>query len=786
MGLCWEGSHGVVQVERRLAAIVAADIVGYSRLVESDENGTLDAIKTLRREIIDPLLAEHHGRIVKLMGDGAIAEFGSVVDAATFAITMQKDVAAYQAQIPPDRRIVFRIGINLGDVVVEDGDLLGDGVNVAARLEQLCEPGGILISGTAYDQLHGKLELALEFTGEQHVKNIARLVRTYRIRLDGQRAGWRPKPRWLRQWHVPTVAALAALAVGSLIWWQPWEPQAESAMVERAALPLPDKPSIAVLPFDSFGSDAEQAYFADGISEDLITDLSKLSGIFVIARNSSWIYKGKPIKVQKVSAELGVRYVLEGSVRRQGDQVRINAQLIDAQGGHHLWAERYDGAIGDMFPFQDKVIGQIVAALAMELTGEEQARVAQAETKDPRAYDALLQGWEHLRRETELDTLKAIALFEKAVELDPGYHRAYAALATGHWRVAVSSWSAANVGMQRAFERMNVNLAKAMEVANAPAFALSAEVLARQGRNDEALAAIKRALELAPNDPDNHISQARILNAVGRATEAEQDVRWAMRLNPQSPPGYLRVLALSLFHQERYDEAVNTLHRLISLPSPLAEDYATLVSAYGHVGQRDGISAAIEKYNALTVPVGFDPLTVQESSWWWYGDLYDYHREYRDRYLAGLRKAGVPEGAGVDLSYDDYTSIVSKRNGEYFVEGAPKIDAATAKGLHDRGVRFVDVRSAIAYGRGHIPGTHLRDVVISLSKQTLSEIADRDSEMVFYCYGRYCPMSAFASAKALKWGFPKVYYFAGGYPAWVDNGYPVEVASPQQEADNRP
>ena len=239
-----------------------------------------------------------------------------------------------------------------------------------------------------------------------------------------------------------------------------------------------------------------------------------------------------------------MRYVMEGSVRRQGDQVRINAQLIDAASGHHLWAERYEGPFGDMFAFQDKVIGQIVAAMAVELTGEEQARVAQAETKDPRAYDALLQGWEHLRRETEPETLKAITLFEKAVELDPGYHRAYAALATGHWRVAVSSWSAANIGMQRAFEQMNMNLAKAMEVPNAPAYALSAEVLARQGRNDEALAAIKRALELAPNDPDHHISQARILNAVGRAAEAEQDTRWAMRLNPQYPPGYLRILAV--------------------------------------------------------------------------------------------------------------------------------------------------------------------------------------------------------------------------------------------------
>lgn len=758
---------------------MAVDIVAYSRLVETDENGTLAAIKTLQREVIDPLLAEHHGRIVKLMGDGVIAEFGSVVDAATFAITLQKKMPAHQALVPRDRRIVFRIGINLGDVVVDGDDLLGDGVNVAARLEQLCEPGGILVSGTTYDHLHGKLDLPLEFTGEQHVKNISRPVRTYRIRLNGRSARWRLEPAWRRRWHLPTAAALAVLAGGAFIWGPPWKPQAETAVVERTTLPLPDKPSIVVLPFDSFGSDSEQVHFADGISEDLITDLSKLSGVFVIARNSSWIYKGKPTKVQKVAAELGVRYVLEGSVRRQGDQVRINAQLIDAISGHHLWAERYDGPFGDMFAFQDKVIGRIVAAMAMELTGEEQARVAQAETKDPRAYDALLQGWEHLRRETEPDTLKAITLFEKAVELDPGYHRAYAALATGHWRIAVSSWTAANVGMQRAFEHMNVNLAKAMEAPNAPAFALSAEVLARQGRNDEALAAIKRALELAPNDPDHHISQARILNAVGRAADAEQDTRWAMRLNPRYPPGYLRVLALSLFHQERFDEAIDTLHRLVALPSPLAEDYATLVSAYGHLGRRDGVGAAIEKYNALTVPVGFDPLTVQESSWWWYGDMFDYHRAYRDRYLDGLRKAGVPEGAGIDLAYDDYTSIVSKRNGEYFVEGAPKIDAATAKELHDRGVHFVDVRSAVAYGRGHIPGAHLRDVVITLSKETLSEVAAPDAEVVFYCYGRYCPMSAFASAKALKWGFSRVYYFAGGYPAWVDHGYRVEVASTQ-------
>jgi class 3 adenylate cyclase/TolB-like protein len=313
-----------------LAAIVAADIVGYSRLVEKDENGTLANVKTLRREIIHPLLFEHHGRIVKLMGDGAIAEFGSVVDAATFAVTMQKEVAADQAQVPPDRRIVFRIGINLGDVVVEGGDLLGDGVNVAARLEQLCDPGGVLISGTAYDHLHGKLDLPLESAGEQHVKNISRLVRTYRIRLDGRPAGRSLKPFWMRQWHLPTATALVVLAGATPLWWPPSDPQAEFAMVEQITLSLPNKPSVAVLLFDSFGSNPEQAYFADGFSAGLITDLPKLSGIIVIAGNPSWTDKGKPSKVQKVAADLGVRYVLEGSVRRQGGQVPINAHLIDA------------------------------------------------------------------------------------------------------------------------------------------------------------------------------------------------------------------------------------------------------------------------------------------------------------------------------------------------------------------------------------------------------------------------------------------------------------------------
>jgi adenylate cyclase len=307
----------------------------------------------LRAEVIEPLLAKHHGRIVKLMGDGAIVEFSSVVDAVTCAVAAQKETAAAQAGSPRERRIVFRMGINLGDVVVDGADLLGDGVNVAARLEQLCEPGGILISGTAYDHLQGKIGLALDYRGEQRVKNIARPVRTYSVRLDGSRRHWLLDARRLRRWRLP-AAALVLLLSGVAIWLH--QRPAETAVVERMALPLPDKPSIAVLPFDNLSANPEQEYFVDGMTEDLITDLSKLSGIFVIARNSSWTYKGKPIKVQQVAEDLGVRYVLEGSVQRQGDHVRINAQLIDAVGGQHLWAERYDGTMNDVFALQDKVI----------------------------------------------------------------------------------------------------------------------------------------------------------------------------------------------------------------------------------------------------------------------------------------------------------------------------------------------------------------------------------------------------------------------------------------------
>ena len=411
-----------IHAERRLVAILAADIVGYSRLIEADEAGTLAAIKTVRSEVIDPLLTEYHGRVVKQMGDGLIVEFGSVVDAVACAVALQREIAAQQAEVTSQHRVLYRMGINLGDVVVEGDDLLGDGVNIAARLEQLCDTGGLFVSGTAYDQLQGKLGLPLEFVGEQHVKNISRPVRAYRVRFDGVRQNRQSRIGRSGKWAVPCGHRASVRRSSDMAW--PVEQGRGTASASRVALALPDKPSIAVLPFDNLSSDPEQVYFADGMTEDLITDLSKLSGIFVVSRNSTFTYKGKPTKVQQVAEELGVRYVLEGSVRRQGDQVRINAQLIDAHGDHHLWADRYDGAMSDIFALQDKVVGEIVSALTVEITSTEKAEAAQVETGNPQAYDSLLQGLEHLRGDTEAETLKAIPLLERAIELDPDYSRA--------------------------------------------------------------------------------------------------------------------------------------------------------------------------------------------------------------------------------------------------------------------------------------------------------------------------------------------------------------------------
>ncbi|UTY47282.1 rhodanese-like domain-containing protein [Sinorhizobium fredii] len=763
-----------VRAERRLVAILAVDIVGYSRLIEADEARTLAAINAWRSEIFDPFLEEYHGRIVKLMGDGAIVEFGSVVDAVACAVASQSKAAARQVDVPSQRRLLLRMGINLGDVVVDGDDLLGDGVNVAARLEQMCEPGGLFVSGTAFDHLQGNFELPLEFIGEQHVKNIQRPVRVYRVKFEGENQHRRFNVRGFRSWLIPAAAFVLLLLIGvSAVWLTQRRESADAASVARIAFPLPQKPSIAVLPFDNLSSDAGQGYFADGMTDDLITELSKLSGIFIIARNSTFTYKGRPTKAQQVAEELGVHYILEGSVRREGNRVRVNAQLIDAIGGHQLWAERYDGEMSGVFGLQDKVIGQIVSTLSVKLTSAEQSVAEGPETTNPQAYDLLLRGWEHLRRDSESETVRATAFFQKAIVIDPNYSRAYASLAAANWRASVLSWNFSR--RESASRNLDRNLAKAMEKPTSLAYAISAQLLAQQGRYDEAFAAIDRAMKLAPNDPDNHVTMARVLNATGHAAEAEQQVRLAMRIDPHPPQATLRMLAISFFSQGKYDEAVDIFESVIEKKSDLRADYATLISSYGHLGRTDRIQVLIDTYNKLALSSLSDPLTVQESAFDWYGSAFSYHRPYIARLQEGLRKAGVPEGAGTDLALDDYVKFMTLTKGELSVDRTIKVDVTEAKALLARGVPFIDVRAPLNYDNGHIPKAVNLSLVIGLSKESLVKVAGKEDEVAFYSHGKHGPYSAYASAKAIAWGYTHVYYFAGGFLEWDDEDYPLVI-----------
>lgn len=405
-----------VGIERRLAAILAADVVGYSRLMGNGEVGTLVALKSHRDEVVDPAIAAHHGRVVKVMGDGLLVEFPSVVEATQCAVDIQLLMTKRNAAEPGDRRIEFRIGINLGDIIVEGDDIRGDGVKIAARLEALAEPGGICIRQAVRNQVRDKLPYAYEDMGEIEVKNITRPIRVFRVLLDGDVAasGAAPYPY---PWLWPAAAA-AAVIIG-VVWFEPWLPREEPESIAHMAQPLPDKPSVAVLPFLNLSDDAAQAYFADGMTEDLIADLSKISELFVISRNSSFTYKDTAVKVKQAAEELGVRYVLEGSVRKIGDQVRINTQLIDAISGYHLWADRYDGSMADVFAMQDKVIANIVHAMAIKLTGKNTTATVKAETGVPEAYDAFLLGWELYRRQTPEAGAKAVFQLEKAIALDP-------------------------------------------------------------------------------------------------------------------------------------------------------------------------------------------------------------------------------------------------------------------------------------------------------------------------------------------------------------------------------
>ena len=508
--------------QRRLAAIFSADMVGYSRLMEADERGTIARQKAHRSELINLKIADHHGRIVKLMGDGMLVEFASVVDAVECALAIQRAMAAREAEVPDDRRIQYRVGINLGDIVIEDEDIFGDGVNLAARLQEIAEPGGICISGTVYDQLKSKVEAQYEFLGEQQVKNITEPVRVYRVVLetDVSRAiagPSRKNGRWLA-----VAAALVVLlgAGGAALWFKPW-----------ASHPLPtarsDKPSIAVLPFDSLSKDPEQAFFADGMAEDIITDLSKIDGLLVIARNSSFSYKGKQVEIRTIARELGVRYVLEGSVRRAGDQVRINAQLIDAKSGGHIWADRFDGELSNVFALQDRISERIVEAMKVSLTKKERVRLKRTPTKNAQAYELFLKARDAHRTFVSKQLKQALSLYEQAIDLDPTFAEAYA----GDAAVAALIWRRSNPRIMRRADalkwaKQSAARALALDPDSATTYGVLAMINLDQGQHAEAIRLSEKAVALDPNDaggafrPCLHISCCR--RAFGRRLGARK------------------------------------------------------------------------------------------------------------------------------------------------------------------------------------------------------------------------------------------------------------------------
>jgi adenylate cyclase len=507
------------RLQRRLAAILSADVVGYSRLMGIDEAGTLARLKALRREFVDTEIAAHLGRIVKLMGDGMLVEFGSAVDAVTCAIEIQRGMAERNTAEPQDKRIELRIGINVGDIIIEGDDIFGDGVNIAARLEGVADPGGICLSRGAHDQVKGKLDVVFEDGGEQQLKNIAEPVRVYRMR---------------------PVTAAASL----------------TSRVTAPFRPLPDKPSIAVLPFQNMSGDAEQDYFCDGLVEDIITTLSKLVGLRVIARNSTFVYKGRSVDIREAAKQLGVRYVLEGSVRKSGNRIRITAQLIDAQDGTHLWAERYDRAVDDIFAIQDEITLVLATEMQVKLTEGEHARLRYTTTTNVEAWTCWVQGMSHHHQAVTKEAQGQARFFwERALALDSVSASLNANLGLLHSFDARFGWWD---DRETAIERALAYVDRALEIdpGNADAYTASSLILLIQRQHDKAVAAAKQAVELAPGAAGTAEFASHVLAASGYPEEAVVLSEKAMTLSPNYPAAYLGTLGNAYRLSGRTQQAI--------------------------------------------------------------------------------------------------------------------------------------------------------------------------------------------------------------------------------------
>jgi TolB-like protein len=570
---------------RRLAAILAADVAGYSRLMGADEEGTLERLKALRRELLDPKIAEHKGRIVKTTGDGMLVEFASVVDAVRCAVEVQQAMPERNTAVGAENRIELRIGINLGDVIVEGDDLYGDGVNIAARIEALADAGGVFVSYSVYDHVRDRLPFVFEDLGEQQLKNIARPVHVYRV-----------------------------------------HPTGGSAELTRPALPLPDKPSIAVLPFANMSGDPEQDYFADGMVEEIITALSRIRWLFVVARNSSFTYKGQAVDVKQVGRELGVRYVLEGSVRKAGNRVRITGQLIDAATGAHLWADRFDGSLEDVFELQDKVAASVAGVIEPALQAAETARSINRPTNDLTAYDLYLRAYA-LALSSTSQTQEALRLMEQAIVRDPHYGSALAWAAYCCHRLFLDG----PTEDRPAYRLRGTDFAqRALEEGSDDPGALvnAAYALAYFGEDIGAMMAlVDRALALNPSYARGWQISGMLRIYAGQPEIAIEHSEVALRLSPRARVGPSRgVIGMAHLLSRHFDEALPILLLAIQDQPSLAQPYRILAACYAHLGRLDEARAVVRRLRTITPVVIADAIPLRNP-------------EHRELLLSGLRLA---------------------------------------------------------------------------------------------------------------------------------------------------
>jgi len=626
--------------KRKLTAIFSADVAGYSRLMGEDEAATVKTLASYR-EVMASLIKQHRGRVVDSPGDNVLAEFVSVVDAVQCAVAVQKELQTRNAELPENRRMEFRIGINLGDVIEEEDRIYGDGVNIAARLEALADPGGICISKTAFDQIETKLPLGYEFMGEQDVKNIAKPVGAYRVLMDAEAAGKvigeiRPKTKQLRGVVIGAVAVLIIVAGALAVWNFYLRPPFELASKERMAFPLPDKPSIAVLPFENLSGDPEQEYIADGISENMITALCNISEMFVIARNSTFSYKGKSVRVQQVAEELGVRYVLEGSVQRANDQIRITAQLVDAITGHHLWAERYDRHLKDLFAMQDEITLKIVTAMQVELTEGEQARL----WKPPNNFEAwgyLVRAGDFFQRFRREYNARAQQLLEQAVKLDPEYSTAWTLLA---WTYVIDAWLGFTDSRTESMKKAMLlgEKAMALDASQPVVHSLWGTIYLVQKQWEKAISEGRKAITLGPNDALSHLLLANTLLFAGKFDESIALAERAVRLAPYCPDFYLSILAQAYRQAGRYDDALamytKALDRARKNKGNVVTPRIGLVDVCVHLDRKE--EAQIFASEILRI---FPDFSLDGFS-----SIYAYKNPaHMERILANLRKAGLPK-----------------------------------------------------------------------------------------------------------------------------------------------